>query len=56
MHYIDDKIQFIAIPVGSQSQQVNMTPDSIFFHVSYCWDRMSIGKYFPASPSIQKYY
>ena len=41
MHYIDDKLQFIVIPIGSQYQQVNVTPESILFRMSSFWDRMS---------------
>ena len=41
MHYIDDKLQFIVIPIGAQSQQVNRNPDSILFGMSYFWDQMS---------------
>ena len=26
MHYIDDKLQFIVITIGAQSQQVNVDP------------------------------
>ena len=31
MHYIDVKLQLIVMPMIAQSQQLNMTPDSIFF-------------------------
>ena len=41
MHYIDDKLQFIVIPIWAQYQQVNNTPDSILFHMSSFWDQMS---------------
>ena len=32
MHFIDDKLQFIVIPIIAQYQQVNKTPDSIFLY------------------------
>ena len=35
IHYIDDKLQFIVIPIGAQSQQLNMTPDSVLLCMSY---------------------
>ena len=44
MHYIDDKLQFIVIPIGAQSQQVNVDPVYILFHMSSFWDQMSNGK------------
>ena len=54
MHYIDYKLQFIVIIIGEQDQQVNMTPDSILFHMSSFWDRMSNGKTFTSTPLFPK--
>ena len=40
----NDKLQFVIIPIGAQSQQENEDPDCIFFHMSSFWDQMSNGK------------
>ena len=56
MHYLDDKLQFIVISIGAQSQQVNITPDSIFF-VRVLFEIGWVMEYnFPASPSFQRDY
>ena len=44
MHYIDDKLQFIVIPIGEKSQQLNVTTYSVLLCMISFWDRMSDGK------------
>ena len=50
MQSVDDKIKFIAIPIGEQDQQVNVTPNPVLFCTRSFWDHTSNEKEDPNPP------